>query len=51
LLHFGLLTLLYQARAVDFDERLSERNCNRQGAAGVGDPNPVNQVELFDVLW
>jgi hypothetical protein len=45
-----LLALLHQARAVDFDERLTERNCNRQGAAGMGDPNPVDQVELFDVL-
>jgi hypothetical protein len=38
------------ARPTDLDEGLTESDSNREGIARVGDPYPVDQIKMLDVL-
>ena len=50
LFHLGLLPLLRQAGPTDLDKGLTESDSYRESIARVGNPYPVDQIKMFDVL-
>ena len=51
LLHLRFLALLDKPRVGKLDQGLPQRHGDGQGATRVSDPNVVDQVEVFDMLW
>ena len=51
LLHLRFLAVLNKPRVGKLDQGLPQRHGDGQGAAWVSDPNVVDQVEVFDMLW
>ena len=51
LLHLRFLALLDKPRVGKIDQELPQRHGDGQGATRVSDPNVVDQVEVFDMLW
>jgi len=48
--HLGLLALLRLTTCRNFDQRLAECSRERDGEAGFGHPDTVDEVETCDVL-
>ena len=51
LLHLCFLALLNKPRVGKLDQGLPQRHGDGQGAMRVSDPNVIDQVEVFDMLW
>ena len=51
LLHLRFLALLDKPRIGKLDQGLSQHHGDGQGAARVSDPDVVDQVEVFNMLW
>ena len=49
--HLRFLALLDKPRVGKLDQGLPQRYGDGQGATRVSDPNVVDQVEVFDMLW